>query len=88
MFKKKKKTHTRRHHSLPGYTHTLVDVLDGPTYAPVKGTGVSGALESQSELLVVDPPVVEDGVDLVVYYVFLQHTLQDHLTTKHTHTQN
>ena len=46
---------------------TLVDVLDGPAYAPVEGTGISGTLEGQSELLVIDPPVVKDGVDLVVY---------------------
>lgn len=56
----------------------MVDVLNGPTYTPVEGAGVSRALESQSELLVVDPPVVEDGVDLVVYEVFLQDTLQHH----------
>jgi len=67
------------------HTHTLVDVLYGPTDAPVEGAGVSGALESQSELLVVDPPVVEDGVDLVVDEAFLQDTLQHHLST-HTHT--
>lgn len=51
------------------HTHavTLVDVLDSPAYASVKSTGVSRALESQPELLVIDPPVVENGVDLVVY---------------------
>lgn len=62
-------------------TPTLADVLNGPTYAPVKGTGVSRALERQSELLVINPPVVKNGVDLVVHDVFLQDTLQHHLTT-------
>lgn len=65
--------------------HTLVDVLDGPAYASVEGSGVSGALESQPELLVVDSPVVEDGIHLVVNQVFLQDALQDHLQT-HTHS--
>lgn len=59
---------------------TLADVLNGTTYAPIKGTSISRALESQSKLLVIDPPVVEDGIDLVVYHVFLQDTLQHHLT--------
>lgn len=60
---------------------TLADVLDGPAYAAVKGTGVGGAQECQAELLVVDPPVVEDGVDLVVHDVPLQDALQHHLAT-------
>lgn len=64
---------------------TLADVLNGPTYAAVKGTGIGRAQESQSELLVVDPPVVEDGGDFVVDDIFLQDALQHHLTT-HTHT--
>lgn len=68
---------THRHTLTP----TLADVLNGPTYAPVKGTGVSRALESQSELLVINPPVVKNGGDLVVHDVFLQDTLQHHLTT-------
>lgn len=63
------------------HTLTLADVFDGPTYAAVKGTGIGRALESQSELLVIDPPVVEDGVDFVVDDVFLQDALQHHLTT-------
>lgn len=59
----------------------MADVLDGPAYAAVKGTGVGGALERQAELFVVDPPVVEDGVDLVVHHVPLQDALQHHLST-------
>lgn len=69
--KKKKKT-------LP----TLADVLDGPAYAAVEGTGVGGALERQPKLLVVDPPVVEDGGDLVVHDIPLQDALQHHLATQ------
>lgn len=53
------------------HAHTLVDVLNRPAYAPVEGTGVSRALEGQSKLLVVDSPVVEDGVDFVVHKAFL-----------------
>lgn len=58
---------------------TLFDVFDGSAYASVKGTGISRALERQTKFLVIDPPVVEDRVDLVVYQISLQNTLQDHL---------
>lgn len=68
-FKHQKFTHAGTANN--GTTHTLVDVLNGPAYAPVKGTGISWALEGQSKLLVIDSPVVEDGVDLVVYEAFL-----------------
>lgn len=71
----KLKTHMQAHEHTKARIHTLVYVLDGPAYAPVKGAGVSRALEGQSKLLVIDPPVVEYGVDLVVYEVFLQNTL-------------
>lgn len=58
---------------------TLLNVLQGPSYPPVKGPGVGRTLESQSELLVINPPVVEDWGDLVVdqvpLYVTLQHNL-------------
>lgn len=63
----------------------MTNVFDGPANAAVEGTGVGGALERQAELLVVDPPVVEDGVDLVVHDVSLQDALQHHLAT-HQHS--
>lgn len=50
---------------------TLDNVLDGPTDTPIKGTGISRALEGQPKLLIIDLPVVKDGVDLVVYDVLL-----------------
>lgn len=57
----------------------MFDIFDGSAYASVKGAGVSRALERQTKFLVIDPPVVEDRVDLVVYQISLQNTLQDHL---------
>lgn len=54
---------------------TLLDVLQGPSYAPVEGPRVSRTLEGQAELLVVDPPVVEDGGDFVVDQVPFDVTL-------------
>lgn len=60
----------------------MADVLDGPAYAAVEGPGVGGALEREAKLLVIDPPVVEDGVDLVVNDVPLQDALQHHLATQ------
>lgn len=63
----------------------MADVLDGPAYAAVEGTGVGGALERQAKLFVVDPPVVENGGDLVVHDVPLQDAFQHHLAT-HQHS--
>ena len=66
---------------------TLADVLDGPADAPVEGAGVGRTLEGQAKLLVVDPPVVEDGVDLVIDQVLLHDALQHNLDHTHTHTE-
>lgn len=61
---------------------TLVDVLNGSTDATVKGAGIGRTLEGQSELFIVDSPMVENGVDFVVYNAFLEDTLQNHLSDK------
>lgn len=60
---------------------TLFDVLHHPSYPSVEGSGIRRALEGQAKLLVVNPPVMEDGVDFIILQIPAYDALQNHLNT-------
>lgn len=66
----------------------MLYVLQGSPYPPVESSGISWTLESQAKLLVVDSPMVEDGVDFVVDQVPLYDALQHDLRRDNVRFRN
>ncbi len=61
---------------------TLFSVLHGSPDPAVEGPSVRRALEGQAELHAADPPVVEDGIDLIVHQIPPDDAVQQHLKTR------
>ncbi len=64
---------------------TWFSVLHGSPDPAVKGPGVCWALEGQAELHAADPPVVEDGIDLIIHQIPPDDAVQQHLETTQQH---